>query len=109
MLPKIEDPITRKIGQRKENFNDETISESLKKVKQLVRCDWGGKDPQKQIARQMLEDGVKCGPESVEAILKLVTKQVEGSRKRISPRIDDAVQRLSTSSEPYGDIREELP
>ena len=99
----------RKIGQRKENFDDEKLTDSLKKVKQLIRCDWGGKDAKEQLAKQMLELGIKCGPESITAFLAIMDRQMEGSRKRTAPRLNDAIRRLSESNEPHGNIVEELP
>lgn len=112
MLPQVTQYVAgheRKIGQRKENFNDEKLSDSLKKVKQLIRCDWGGKDAKEQLAKQMFELGVKCGPQSITAFMTIMDRQMEGSRKRTAPRLDDAIQRLSESSEPHGNIVEELP
>jgi len=101
-LPKIPE---RKAGQRKENYHDETLADSLKCVKQQIRCDWGGKDPVEQIQRMGLEVGIKFGPQSAAVVRAICEKQMEGSRKRTAGRLDYYISKDS----PAANIIEELP
>ena len=98
---------TRKPGQRKPNYDDESTADLLKNVKKLVRTDWGGKDAIEQIVKKMAEDDVNCGPIAAAAIKKMIEKAVRGNRERIFPRIDEAIRRLSGTSE--DDFQETLP
>lgn len=89
------DPDDRKIGQRKENYDGETTPEVLKKTKPLIRSDWGGKDAIEQIKKKMSAHGIVCGDKSSAAILEIVKEQIEGVRKRMTPRLDAVIKRIS--------------
>jgi hypothetical protein len=85
---------TRKAGQRKTDLSDETDAELLKKAKPLIRTDWGGSsDPESVIKNQLKSDGIVAGPKLPTLIRKMVEKQVESCRKRINPRLDEAIRR----------------
>lgn len=97
----------RKVGQRKESYDDEDTVTVLKKSKSLIRTDWGGaSDPLQVIIKEMAEEGIKCGLMSAAAIKKIAEKQVNGCRKRTAPRLDEAIKRLENNTRPS---IEELP
>lgn len=98
-----EDKKTRKPGQKKADYSDEDTRTLLKKSKQLVRTDFGGSSQPTEVIRKKLEArGIPAGPKSCEAIKELLEEQVESCRKRIFPRIDEAIKRL-------GEVGETLP
>jgi hypothetical protein len=86
----------RKEGQRKEDLSGEKGSEILKKAKTLIRMDFGGTPQIPAIQKKMEENGIPCGPKSAEVILKLIDEQLEGCRKRVFPRIDEAIRRFES-------------
>lgn len=83
-----------KPGQKKESLSEETTVRMLKRVKQFVRCDFGGQDPLTTIRGKMKAEGINCNEKSQRAIHKIVTEQVEGCRRRSFPRINEAIKRL---------------
>lgn len=99
--------MTKKIGCRKseEDLEAETTAELAKKAKSLIRTDWGGKNPDDVIRRQMADLGVDAGPKSVAAIRVVAERQVEGCRKRTERRLDKIIGR----SEADASGREKMP
>lgn len=90
-------------GQRKSDLSDEPTSKVLKVAKQLVRMDFGGKNPDEVIRKKALEAGLELGPKTRAFILSVVEEQVAACRKRAFPRINEAIMRL----DPKEDIFEE--
>lgn len=84
----------RQPGRRKIDLSDESSAEVLKKGKGLIRSDWGGQDPDEQIKKKALEEGLDLGPQTRKFIEKEVTRQIESCRKRINHRIDEVIRRL---------------
>lgn len=89
----------RKAGQAKPDLSDESTAEVLKKAKSLIRTDWGGQDSDDVIRQRMAEAGVMAGPKSVKAIRDIAEKQVEGCRKRLERRLDEAIRRCEASAD----------
>jgi hypothetical protein len=89
----------RKAGQAKLDLSDESTAEVLKKAKSLIRTDWGGQDSHDVISQRMAEAGVMTGPKSVKAIRDIVEKQVEGCRKRVERRLNEAIRRCEASQD----------
>ena len=91
----------KKVGQRKENYDDETTAELLKKTKPQIHTDWGGKDALDQISKKMAAKGISCGERSCEAILEIVKEQIDSIRQRINPRFDEAIRRIANTEVTY--------
>jgi len=89
--------ITRKPGRRKIDLSDESNAEVLKKAKGLIRSDWGGQDPDTQIKKKALEEGLDLGPKTRQFVEKEVSRQIESCRKRIYPRLDEVINRLESN------------
>jgi hypothetical protein len=85
----------RQVGQKKDNYDDETTAEVLKKCKSLFRTDWGGKDPIKQVQRIFSLGGIKCGEKSAAIVVEICKSQIESTKKRAFPRIDEVIDRVS--------------
>lgn len=92
-------PTQRKVGQRKESFDDETLAKSLTEIKKFVRLDFGGQpDHIGQIKKKMAQKGIDCGDKSAEAILELIREVLEGVKKRQAPRLDYWIGKSSPNS-----------
>jgi hypothetical protein len=76
------------------DFCNEHSDESLGKVKQFARTDWGGKNAIDQIKKKFKAEGIDCGDHSAAIVKKICEQQVEGVRKRQFPRIDEVIRRL---------------
>jgi hypothetical protein len=88
--------IVRKVGERKQDLSNESSAKVLKTAKTLIRTDFGGKDPDEQIQKFAAQEGVVWGPKSCAIAKKLCEKQVDGCRKRTTPRIDEIIKRLGS-------------
>jgi len=86
---------TRKNGQRKTDLSGESTDEVQKKAKSLCRTDWGGKDADTVIKKKLADAGVNAGPKAIEAVKKIAEEQVEGCRKRMFPRMDEVIKRVT--------------
>jgi len=85
----------RKAGQRKQDLSDESTAKVLKVAKSLARTDFGGQaDPLEVIRKKMVERGIEAGPKSCAAVRELLEEQVDGVRRRMFPRMDEAIRRL---------------
>ena len=93
--------VKRKPGSRKTDLSSETSPKVLKTSKSLVRTDWGGQDPEKQIRKRAKEMGIDFGPKSCDLVKKLCEEQVESCRKRAFPRIDEVIRRLEGKDPPF--------
>jgi hypothetical protein len=91
----------RKPGRRKTDLSDESSQKVLKTSKSLVRTDWGGQDPDKQIQKRAAEAGLDLGPKTREFVKALCEEQVESCRRRAFPRIDEVIRRLEGSGPPF--------
>ena len=88
----------RRPGQRKDDLSDETTERLLKVAKSLVRTDFGGSgDSEAFIKKKAADEGLDLGPRTCAFIKKFLEHQVEGCRKRIGPRLDEAIRRSSKS------------
>lgn len=109
MVSSIEDIMDTKIktvrlpGQRKTDLSDEPTPKVLKIAKQLVRMDFGGKNPDEVIRKKALDAGLDLGPKTRAFILDIVAEQVAACRKRAFPRINEVIMRL----DPQEDVFEE--
>ncbi len=83
----------RRPGQRNEDLSGEPTSVMLKKAKSLIRVDLGGHDQDATIRKKAAEVGLQFTGPQLDFIKDLCSKQVEGCRKRIYPRIDEAIRR----------------
>jgi hypothetical protein len=91
----------RKRGRRKTDLSDESSVKVLKVAKSLVRTDFGGsKDPLGVIQKKMADRGIEAGPKSCQAIKELLEDMVDGTRKRLFPRIDEVIHRLEAGPAP---------
>jgi hypothetical protein len=86
-------------GQRKTDLSDEPTSKVLKVAKQLVRTDFGGKNPDEVIRKKALELGLDLGPKTRAFVLAIAEEQVAACRKRAFPRINEAILRLDPREE----------
>ena len=102
--------MARKPGAKKEDLSDESTAKLLKVAKQLVRKDFGGKNPLQSIEGKMAAKGVECGPVSCQAILDIIEEQINGIKKRQFDRLDEAIKRVSTPvQKPSTPVQEKLP
>jgi len=99
-----EAPPIRRPGRRKSNYNDESTADVVKNAKKQIGKNFGGKDAIASIINKMAERGVACGEKSAQAILEIIDEQFESLRRRVYPRLDEAVSRLEDKP-----ITEELP
>jgi hypothetical protein len=88
-------------GQRKTDLSDESTPKVLKIAKQLVRMDFGGKNPDEVIKKKALEAGLDLGPKTRAFVLAIAEEQVAACRKRAFPRINEAIVRLDPQEEIY--------
>jgi hypothetical protein len=84
----------RKIGSRKIDLSDESTATVLKKAKPLARTDWGGQEADDVILKKAIEENLDLGPKTRAFVKKIAEEQAEGIRKRIYPRMDEAINRL---------------
>ena len=85
----------RRPGQRKPNYDDETTEKVLKTSKTLCRADHGGQDACEAIRKKAREEGLEIGPKTADFIKKQIEEQIESCRKRMFPRIDEAIKRVA--------------
>lgn len=84
-------------GKRQTDLSGETTQVVLKKAKSLIRVDFGGKkNGADVISQKMAALGYPVTSDQSEAIKKLMSDQVASCRKRIYPRIDEAIRRIDT-------------
>lgn len=87
---------SRKTGKKKDDYSDETTEELLKKAKSLIRTDFGGSSaPEAVIKKKLAAEGIDAGPKTCAAVKKLLEEGAESNRRRIFPRIDEAIRRAS--------------
>lgn len=81
-------------GSRKNDLSDESTVKVLKVAKQMLRTDFGGKNPDDVIKKKALAEGLEIGPKTRAFILAIAEEQVASCRKRAYPRINEAISRL---------------
>ena len=86
----------RKTGKRKEDLSSETLEEVVKKAKPLIRLDVGGKDVDEQIRAQAADQGLRLSPAEREFVRKFAQDQLESSRRRVFPRLNEAIRRAKS-------------
>ncbi len=88
-------------GQRKIDLSDEPTVKVLKVAKQMLRTDFGGKNPDEVIKKKALEIGLDIGPQTRAFILSIAEEQVAACRKRAFPRINEVITRLDPNDDGF--------
>lgn len=81
----------RRLSLQQQRLQHEGLSQLVKVNSQLLRVDLGGRDVHTAIA----EDASVYHYESAERVGQMLSKQIEGSRKRMKPRTDLLKERLA--------------
>ena len=84
-----------KQGERKTDLSDESTAVVLKKSKTLIRSDWGGQMSLYVIKNKLKELHANSSITNCRAVKKIVEEQIAGCRKRVFPRVDEAIKRVS--------------
>lgn len=85
----------RKRGCATKDFSKVKTYNVLKKANPLLRTDWGGsKQPLEVIKKKLAERGCNISSDkTLQAIKEICEEQVAGCRKRVSRRINEAINR----------------